>query len=62
MRNGGRSLKKQGRKQVFNQAQLAELKQCVVDLAELGFPLSLRDIGEVVCSYVKDNDHHQGKQ
>ena len=58
MKNGGCSLKKQGCKQVFNEAQLAELKRFVVDIAELGFPLSLRDIGEVVCSYVKDNDHH----
>ena len=46
IKKGGKS--KVGRKTVFKNEEEIELKECIVKLAELGFLLILKDIGELV--------------
>ena len=53
IKKGGKS--KVGRRTVFKNEEEIELKECIVKLAELGFPLTLKDIGELVESFVSVN-------
>jgi len=55
-------LQQRGRKTVFSKEEEEELRDCIVDLASLGFGLRLVDIGELVESYVKSSNHEQGKK
>ena len=57
----GGGTKKVGRKAVFSPAELEELKQTIVDMAELGFAMTVSDIGEVVESYVAYNEHDKAR-
>ena len=46
IKKGGKS--KVGRKIVFTNELEINLKECIIKLAELGFTLTLKDIGELV--------------
>ena len=48
--NGG--IKIVGQERVFSDDEEEELKSCVGGPAELDFPMTLNDVGEVVESYV----------
>ena len=53
---------KQGRKPIFNDAETKELRQCIVDLATLGFAMTLKSVAELVESYVRENDIQRAKK
>ena len=53
IKKGGKS--KVGRRTVFKNEGEIELKKCIVKLAELGFPHTLKDTGEPVESFVSVN-------
>ena len=46
---------------MFSDREQLELKQCIIDLADLGFAPTLGDIQEIVTNYVNTNEHEQGK-
>ena len=60
IKKGGKS--KVGRRAVFKNEEEIELKECIVKLAELGFPLTLKDIGELVESFVSLNRIEHAKK
>ena len=49
-----------GRASVFTEGEKRELKDCIVDLADLDFAPTLQDIQEIVCNYVTANNHEKG--
>ena len=49
-----------GRTSVFTEVEKRELKDCIVDLADLGFAPTLQDIQEIVYNYVTANNHEKG--
>ena len=51
---------RQRRKAVFTTEEFNDLKDCIVTLADLGFGLTIKDIGELVESYVMFNEHQRG--
>ena len=53
--------KKVGKKRVFTYEEEEELRKCIVDMADLGFAITLQEIGDVVESYVMHNDIDKGK-
>ena len=58
----GKTLTGQGSKPVFNENETANLRECIVQLASLGFGMRRKDIAELVESYVLHNDHERGKK
>ena len=58
----GKTLTGQGCKPVFNEDETANLRECIVHLASLGFGMRQKDIAELVESYVLHNDHERGKK
>ena len=56
------ALKMRGRKSVFSSAEEAELASCITDLAHVGFALTIKDVAELVHSYVEFNDIAKAKQ
>ena len=60
IKKGGKS--KVGRRTVFKNEEEIELKECIVKLAELGFSLTLKDIGELVESFVSVNRIEHAKK
>ena len=54
IKNGNK--RKVERKNVFIVEEESELKDCIVKLADLGFPLVLKGIGELVESFVNINN------
>ena len=58
----GTQLKQKGRTTVFSNDEILELKNCVIDMAELGFAPTLSDIREIVTDYVNENNHLKGKE
>ena len=50
--NKGVPLRGQGRKPVFSLDEARDLKECIVGLASLGFGMRLKDVAELVESYV----------
>ena len=46
---------------VFNDEQWKDLRQCIVDMADLGFALNLCDVGEVVESFILYNGLDKAK-
>ena len=57
----GSTIHSRGRGTVFSDREQLELKQCIIDLADLGFAPTLGDIQEIVTNYVNTNEHEQGK-
>ena len=57
----GVSLTSQGGKSVFSLDETQDLKQCIVTLASLGFGMRIKDVAQLVESYVQHNDHETGK-
>ena len=55
-RKNKKTFSKQERKPVFSPEAEIELKQCIVDLAILGFPMNNSDLGELVESYSDENE------
>ncbi|XP_066926658.1 uncharacterized protein [Clytia hemisphaerica] len=51
-----------GRKPVFDVKETADLVETIVTFADIGFGMTSKDIGELVCSYVDYNDHVRGKK
>ena len=49
-------LEKRGKKSSFTSNEKADLKECVVSLASLGFAPSIRDLGALVQNYVAENN------
>ena len=41
---------------MLTQEQSKELKKCIVELAEMGFAPSIKDVRDIVGSYVQYND------
>ena len=58
----GTQLKQRGRTTVFRSDEILELKNCVIDIAELGFAPTLSDIRELVTDYVNENNHLKRKE
>ena len=59
----GLTMHSKRRTTVFTENEKRELKDCIVDLADLGFAISkarLQDIQEIVCNYVTANNHEKG--
>ena len=52
---------KVGRKRIFTDEEEEELRNCIVDMADLGFAMTLQEIGDVVESYVMYNDIEKAK-
>ena len=50
IKNGNK--RKVGRKNMFSVEEESELKDCILKSADLGFPLTLKDIGELAESFV----------
>ena len=46
---------------MFSDEEESELKDCIVKLADLGFPLTLKDIGKLVESFVNINNVETAK-
>ena len=46
-----------GRTNFFTEGEKREAKDCIVDLAGLGFAPTLQDIQEIVCNCVTANNH-----
>ena len=46
----------QGCKPVLTKEQSEELKKCIVELAEMGFAPSVKDVRDIVVSYVQYNE------
>ena len=47
---------------MFPSDEILELKNCVIDMAELGFAPTLSDIRELVTDYVNENNHLKRKE
>ena len=58
----GTQLKQKGHTTVFPSDEILELKNCVIDMAELGFAPTLSDIRELVTDYVNENNHLKRKE
>ena len=58
----GINKKPQGCKSVFNQKENDDLKDCIELMAELGFLLTLKDVGDLVESHVSHTDHERAKK
>ena len=59
----GLSLAGQGkRKSVFSTDQTQDLKQCIVVLAILGFGMQIKDVAQLVESYVQHNNYEKGEK
>ena len=56
----GLTMHSKGRASVFTEGEKRELKDCIVDLADLDFAPTLQDIQEIVCNYVTANNHEKG--
>ena len=56
----GVSLTGQGRNSVFSPDEMQDLKQYIVALANLGFGMQIKDVAQLVESYVQHNDHEKG--
>ena len=46
----------QGCKPVLTKKLLKERKKCIVELAEMGFAISIKDVRDIFSSYVHYND------
>jgi len=57
----GKELSKKGRKSVFTDKEINDLKECIVALAELGFAPTISDLREIVADYVTANNHAKAK-
>ena len=57
----GVSLTGQGRKLVFSPDEMQDLKKCIVALVSLSFGMRIKDVAQLVESYVQHNDHETGK-
>ena len=55
-------LKQKGHTAVFSSDEILELKNCVFDMAELGFAPTLSDICEINTDYVNKNNHLKGME
>ena len=51
-----------GKKPTFSEQEIAELKECIISLASLGFAPSIRDLGLLVQNYVVQNDIEKAKK
>ena len=51
-----------GRKAVFSHQEANELKNCITDMAAIGFAPTISDIREIVRDYVLANDHGRAKK
>ena len=56
----GLAMHSKGRTSIFTEGEKRELKDCIVDLADLGFAPTRQDIQEIVCNYVTTNNHEKG--
>ena len=51
----GSTIHSRGRGTVFSDREQLELKQCIIDLPDLGFAPALGNIQEIVTNYVNTN-------
>ena len=58
----GVSLTGQGRKLVFSPDEMQDLKKCIVALVSLSFGMRIKDVAQLVESYVQHNNHEKGKK
>ena len=59
----GVSLTGQGRrKSVFSTDKTQDLKQCIVALAVLRFGMQIKDVAQLVESYVQHNNYEKGEK
>ena len=58
----GVSLTGQGRKLVFSPDEMQDLKKCIVALLSLSFGMRIKDVAQLVESYVQHNNHEKGKK
>ena len=47
---------------MFDEKATTDLVETIVTLADIGFGMTSKDIGELVCSYVVSNEHERGKK
>ena len=63
VRNKGLSGREhRGRKSVFSIQEEDQLKRCIVDMAALGFAPTLREVGDLVHSYVEFNEIERARK